>query len=338
MPNVVIIADRQVESVCQDAVTFANSCQSDFNFYLIPNINFEDSSFNKTSLEVEEALKHLENIKKKYGYQNDDLVLCFYNGTLIDTDHGLSNLFCSGSRYDEDYPCTGVISLKYLGWNVLEEKYNYEVQKHSILHLIICGIIGSYTHLVAHNDVGCLLDLNLRLTSFNLKLQKGYYLCSKFEYSCFDNLRQEKYGNSIIRLCEKFKTGNYQQTIVKEIIMGDKIQVGDINNNSGQIVIGKNITIGTSQEEKNNLTEKINELINLIRLENIPEEDKQTLITNFDKVKEEILEEEEPDKSRIAKWLTKTKNTAEKLVLTHETSQAIVWIYNGLNFIIGSIG
>ena len=119
--------------------------------------------------------------------------------------------------------------------------------------------------------------------------------------------------------------------------MGDKIQVGDITNNAGQIAIGKNITISTSLDDRKILAEKIDELIKTIRQENIPEDSKQTLITNFDKVKEEILDEEEPDRSRIAKWLTNTKKVVENIVLTHEASQAINWIYTGLNFIAQNI-
>ncbi len=336
MPKVIIIADRQVENVCRDVVIYANSCQGDFNFYLTPQINSDNSPLDKPNLEVFEALEYLEKTKKQSKYENDDLVISFYDGILQATSHGLSNLFCAGSRYDEEYPCTAVISLKYLGWNILEEKYNYEIQKHSILHLIVCGIIGAYTHLTPHKDIGCLLDLNLRLPSFNLKLQKGYYLCSKSEYGCYDKIKNEKYGNSIIRLCEKFKNNNYQ-TIINEIVMGDKIQVGDITNNSGQIAIGKNINISNSTEDRKALAEKIDDLIRIIRQENISEENKQSLITNFDKVREEIIDEENPDKSRIEKWLINTKRVIETIVLTHEASQAILWIYSGFNFITQNI-
>lgn len=336
MPKVIIIADRHVENVCQNVVIYANSCQSDFNFYLIPQIDSDSSPLDKPNLEIFEALKYLEKTKKQSKYENNDLIICFYDGVLKATNHGLSNLFCAGSRYDEDYPCTAVISLKYLGWNILEEKYNYEIQKHSILHLIVCGIIGAYTHLTPHNDIGCLLDLNLRLTSFNLKIQKGYYLCSKSEFGCYDKIKNEKYGNSIIRLCEKFKNNNYQ-TIINEIVMGDKIQVGDITNNSGQIVIGKNINISNSIEDRKTLAEKIDDLIRIIRQENISEENKQSLITNFDKVKEEIVDEKNPDKSKIEKWLINTKRVIETIVLTHEASQAILWIYSGFNFITQNI-
>ena len=336
MPKVIIIPDSQVENVCSDAVNFANTCQSDFNFYLIPQIKSDNSPLDKSSAEVFDMLEYLDNFKKQHKYENEDLVLTFYNGILKATTHGLSNLFCAGSNIGDQYPCTGVISLKYLGWNVLEEKYNYEVQKHSILHLIVCGIIGSYTTLKPHNDIGCLLDLNLRLSSFNLKLQKGYYLCSVAEYGCYENIKKEKFGNSILRLCAKFKSNNYQ-TIINNI-MGDNIQVGDISNNSGQIIIGKDIFISTSLEEKKVIADKIDELIKLIRQEQLSDENKQTLITNFDKVKEEIIDEEKPDKSKISKWLTNTKKIVENIVLTHKTSQAISWIYKGLNFMAQNIG
>ena len=336
MPKIIIIPDSQIENICRDAVSFANTCQSDFNFYLVPQIKSNNSPLDKSSAEVFEILEYLDNFKKQNKYDNEDLVLTFYNGILKATTHGLSNLFCAGSNIADQYPCTGVVSLKYLGWNILEEKYNYEVQKHSILHLIVCGIIGSYTDLNAHNEIGCLLDVNLRLTSFNLKLQRGYYLCSANEFGCYENIKKEKYGNSIVRLCEKFKNNNYQ-TIINNI-MGDNIKVGDITNNSGQIAIGKNIIISTSQEERKVIAHKIDELIKLLRQESLPDESKQNLITNFDKVKEEIFDEEKPDKSRISKWLMNTKKVIEKIVLTHETSQAINWIYNALNFIVQNVG
>ena len=336
MPKVIIIPDNQVESVCQDAVTFANSCQSDFKFYLVPQVTSDNSPLNKRSAEVFDILKYLENLKRLYNYQTDDLVLAFYNGVLTISSHGLSNLFLAGSRYNETQPCTGVISLKYLGWNILEEKYNYEVQKHSILHLIICGIIGSYTHLEAHHDIGCLLDKNMQLTSFNLKLQKGYYLCSKQEFGCYDNIKKGKYGNAIIQLCEKFKSNNYQ-TVINEIIMGTKIQVGDIHGNTGIIAICKDIKISNSLNKRKEVADKIDELIKLLQQENIASDQRQTLITNFDKVKDEITDEEEPSKSKIFKWLSNTKEILENVVLANHTREAIHWIYENFHFVIQSI-
>lgn len=123
-------------------------------------------------------------------------------------------------------------------------------------------------------------------------------------------------------------------SIKNEIIMGHKIQVGDITNNSGQIIIGNDIKISDSINGKNETTEKITELIDLIRQEQaIDGEQKQSLITNFDKVKEEVLEDK-PDKSKIFKWLSTTKGILENFVLTHDVTDAVNWVYNNLNFLI----
>jgi len=125
--------------------------------------------------------------------------------------------------------------------------------------------------------------------------------------------------------------------INNEIIMGDKFQVGDINNNSGQIAIGKNIRISDSLNEKTETADKISELIKLIRQEsNINDEQKQLLITNFDKVKDELFEEQ-PAKPKIFKWLSITKNALENLVLSHHVTEAIHWIYKNFNFVVDQI-
>jgi len=83
----------------------------------------------------------------------------------------------------------------------------------------------------------------------------------------------------------------------------DQIKIGDIQGNTGQIIIGKNIHISNSLNERNEIVSKIDELINLLRQEKIDETNQQTLITNFDKVREEIADEQQPDKSKIFKWL-----------------------------------
>lgn len=130
---------------------------------------------------------------------------------------------------------------------------------------------------------------------------------------------------------------NYHTNIKHEIHMGDNIIVGDINNNSGQINIGKNIKIADSMNGRQATADKIDELINLIRQEaGIDEKQRQSLITNFDKVKEEIAEEK-PDTSKIYKWLATTKGLLENLVLTHHVTEAAHWVYENLNFVIHQV-
>ena len=135
----------------------------------------------------------------------------------------------------------------------------------------------------------------------------------------------------------KTSSPNYHTNIKHEIHMGDNIIVGDISNNSGQINIGKNIRIADNINGRKATADKIDELISLIRQEpNIEDQQRQSLITNFDKVKEEIAEDK-PDTSKIFKWLTTTKGILENLVLTHHVTEAAQWVFENLNFVIHHI-
>ncbi len=267
MPKIIIIPDRLIENVCRTAVEFANTCQSDFDFYLIPNTDTSKSIFNKTRIEVFDTEEYFTELKRNNNYNEYDLIIRFYNGVLQAAKFGLTNLFCAGSKYDDEFPLAAVISLKYLEWEVLEEKYSYEVQKHSILHLIIRCIIGAYTHLDIHTENnGCIMDFNGDLVSFNIALRKGYFLCE--EYQCYKNLGKEKYGNSIKRLCEKFKNSNYQ-TIINELIMGDKnvfknSQIGAVGSNakSSKNKFQQNIYSLPENIDYNSLSSELNVLKN----------------------------------------------------------------------------
>lgn len=304
MPKVIIIPDCQIERVCQDAVNFANTCQSDFTFYLIPPISDTNSPLIKPTLDISEGLEYLDNIKKEQNFEEEDFILSFYNGVLSANEHGVSNLFLAGSRYDEKHPCTGIISLKYLGWHVLEEKYNYELQKHSILHLIVCGMIGSYTHIDAHKDIGCLLDRNMLLTNFNLKLERGYHFCSKNEFDCYNKIKNEKYGKSILRLCDSFKLGtnSKSESILKPIEetkkktkleLSHKIALTSLGIAIIVLIFGNNIwgRITENNDKKNNLNtknnvsvQKTNIIINNIKLpylKNVPIIDKGIFIKYY---------------------------------------------------------
>ena len=119
--------------------------------------------------------------------------------------------------------------------------------------------------------------------------------------------------------------------------MGDNINVGDITGNSGNITIGKDIQITDSFNDRKETVDKITELIELIRQEkDINDEQKESLVSNFAKVKEEILEEQ-PVKSRIHRWLSNTKDILENLVLAHHVTKAVSWVYNNLNFVVNQL-
>jgi hypothetical protein len=146
-------------------------------------------------------------------------------------------------------------------------------------------------------------------------------------------------------ISNKCERSNKQQAVTQknfqkakyEIVMGDKISVGDIKNNSGYVILGKDIRVSNSLGDKQESFDRIEKLINIIsENENIDSKKRQVLITNFDKVKEEILEES-PDKSKILKWLSNTKVILETLVLSHDVTEAVHWVYDKFNFVVNNI-
>lgn len=122
-------------------------------------------------------------------------------------------------------------------------------------------------------------------------------------------------------------------TIKNEIIMGDRYQIGDITNNSGKIAIGKNIRISETIEGREETANKINELIELFKaLPNISGEKRESLTETYGKLKDE-LSKNNPSKSKIFNWLVMIKAGLENLVLSHEVTEAVHWVYRNFNFI-----
>jgi hypothetical protein len=125
------------------------------------------------------------------------------------------------------------------------------------------------------------------------------------------------------------------------------IQTGGVNNprtlsanNSSNVLQGEDvlyennsdnstITISNSFNKRKEQITKLTELIDHIRKESeLDETIKQTAITNVDKIKDELTDEEAPSKSRISKWLSNIKDVLGNVVLSHETQQAVQWIYD----------
>lgn len=125
-----------------------------------------------------------------------------------------------------------------------------------------------------------------------------------------------------------------QLTTIKNIFnMGDNIHVGGITGNSGQIIIGKEIRIAESFNDRKDTADKITELIDLVRNEQgFSSEQKQSLVDDFTKVKTEILSDQ-PDKSKIATWLANVSRMMDKLVHMHHITKAVQWLFDSLNFV-----
>ncbi|MGD1702462.1 hypothetical protein [Dapis sp. BLCC M229] len=193
--------------------------------------------------------------KRHLSLHKEDLLISFYDGVITAVDRGFVNLFIAAANIEDLYPCTAAVSLQFISWGLLEQKYDYKLQRHALFHLVICCLIGGYTKLVAHHQTyGCLLDFNNELVSFNRKLQVGYYLCSSSQSGCYDAMKSELYGNSIISLCRVLKNGidhKKLQVIIQELIVENSInQYGLGDNIAGDKVMGDKIDtqINNSQD------------------------------------------------------------------------------------------
>lgn len=130
---------------------------------------------------------------------------------------------------------------------------------------------------------------------------------------------------------------------------GNNIPKNIVASNSSNIIFGNNnlyennsdhsiIKITNSFNKKKEQIYKLEEIIKLLKEEkNIQTQIKRKLITNFDKIKVEIADEEQPNKSKIFKWFSNIKKVLENVVLSKESTEAIQWICDNLNFVIHKI-
>jgi hypothetical protein len=269
MPKVLILPHYQYEGEFTNFLDQANATQADFKFYLLPPEGGNSSPLKKPRADYLEILEFLDSQKKRLDLDKEDLLIAFYDGVITALDRGLTNLFIAGANIEEEvYPCTAAVSLQFISWGILEQKYDYSLQRHALFHLVMCCLIGGYTKIGKHEETyGCLLDFNNHLISFNRKLQMGYYLCSSSQHGCYEAMRSERYGNSIMRLCKVLKNGIDQkklEVIIRELVMGDKFE--QISNstivNRSQV---DNAFNSSTSESKKTLTEAAAEIRELLK-------------------------------------------------------------------------
>ncbi|MGD1914463.1 MAG: hypothetical protein ACFB2X_27595 [Rivularia sp. (in: cyanobacteria)] len=273
MPNVLILPHYHYENEFANFLNEVNVTQADFKFYLLPPENTIESPITKPMADYCEILDYLNNQKKRMNLNRDDLLLAFYDGVITASDRGLTNLFIAGANTEDPYPCTAVVSLRFISWGILEQKYDYSLQRHALFHLAICALIGAYTKVHAHYQTyGCLLDFNNQLVDFNRKLQMGYYLCSTSESGCYNAVKSARYGKSIIKLCTVLREGidrKKLQIIIQEFIMGNKGDTNYINHGSvaamGHKAKADNTNIYNLEQHKQTLSEAAAEIQKLLR-------------------------------------------------------------------------
>jgi hypothetical protein len=100
---------------------------------------------------------------------------------------------------------------------------------------------------------------------------------------------------------------SYKSTNSSRLIQGDS---NDYTDNS----IDASVHIADSFNERKEQIENLAKLIEALRTDNqLEPTDKERVIVNLEKVKDELADEEKPDESRIKKWLGKARSSLELL-------------------------
>ncbi|HEY9691093.1 MAG TPA: hypothetical protein V6D15_02765 [Oculatellaceae cyanobacterium] len=247
MPKVFIIPHYHYKNQFVNFLDRANKAQESFEFYLLPLEIENEAPLKKTVADYTEILWFLDNQKRRMGLNLENLLIAFHDGVITASDRGLTNLFIAGANREDPYPCTAAVSLQFISWGILEQKYDYSLQRHALFHLVMCTLVGVYTKVAEHHETyGCLLDFNEQLVDFNRKLQMGYYLCSTSQNGCYAAMQSEPYGKSIIRLGEVLREYIDREEVIK--IIQNIQQYGKYNVNIGQ---GTSIRMGdTYQNQK----------------------------------------------------------------------------------------
>jgi len=181
-----------------------------------------------------------------------------------------------------------------------------------------------------HDLVSTTLRNRISFLQHNYNLEKNgreYYERVLSNISSFKGFGQQP---SVI-----VQTGNMPKLLQahnsNHIAQADNAFIEDNSNNADY----STLTISNSFNKKKEQVDKIAELIKLLRQdENINEDDRQTVITNFDKIREEIQEEENPSKQKIYKWLLNAKAVLETVVLAHHTTEAVKWVYENFTVLV----
>lgn len=201
--KILIYPDKNLRFLFMDLIPKLNS-QYQFNFELLKELKVLEDIVTKEKIDFNIEKDIISKFKTENNFEDTDLIILFSYNQLSDSKYKVANLFLAGRGINEDNKCTAIASLNNVNWRLFSNEYNYEIQKHSLLHILICALIPTYCEINPHFEtLGCLLDVNIKLSDFKEKISKGYFLCKEKE--CFDKVEKSKYGNSILQLCHTFK-------------------------------------------------------------------------------------------------------------------------------------
>ncbi|WP_447637103.1 hypothetical protein [Flavobacterium microcysteis] len=211
--QIILYPDKNIRFLFQNLISTLNT-QYNFVFNLFQEDEILEKIIISNSIDFNEEKCKLSQFKRENNFLESDTVILLTLHTLNDSQYSVQNLFLAGQTLNEENQCTSIISLKNIGWDLFKETYNYEIQKHSIFHLVVCCLISTYTDLVPHKDTnGCLLDQNMEISGFRSKVSNGYFFCS--EKDCISNISKSPIGLSILHLCHILKSEIVSNNYIK---------------------------------------------------------------------------------------------------------------------------
>ncbi len=178
--------------------------------------------------------------------------------------------------------------------------------------------------LLEHNKLLTIMKNRINFLQHNYNLEKNAVIFYERMLSNFSSVKLLPAPNVIVHTGGNMTSKNYNATNSSHLIQGEN---NDYTDNS----IDASIKIAGSFNEKKNQIESIARLIEILKSNNeVDATEKGKAITNLEKVKDELQDEEKPDESRIKKWLQKAKDSLALLKLGKEGVDAVVEVYKSL--------
>lgn len=183
-----------------------------------------------------------------------------------------------------------------------------------------------------HNLVLTTLKNRLKFIQYNYHLEKN---TKEFYENLVNKISSSNFGiNSQPAIYIQTGGQNTPRNMISSNSPNSLIGHNNTYENNSLVNNETNIKISNSFNKKKEQIDEISKIIELLRVENeLNPKVRQDLITNFDKVKEELSDEENPDENKIYKWLCKTKELIENMVLAHHTVEAIHWLYDSFKIV-----
>lgn len=199
--KVVLIPNNDSRNFLLPLLSLLNESQSFFYFTLYEQSQKKTKPSNKTIVEVNEVFNQIYSTKKKLKLRPEDMVIKFISNTLASESHGLTNLFIACSSIDESPSRVAAISTSFLRRHILPLDPTYLIQRHAFYHLIVCCIVGAFLEMAAHEDCGCLLDINIYTPNILHKIESGYTFCE----TCTPIVERHHLGKAVLQICGALK-------------------------------------------------------------------------------------------------------------------------------------